>query len=64
MHLTYLLSCVFFAGALAGPLRQRNTTPAIVNFANDTGTPHQLASGILYGIPDNPDQVPVRIPKF
>lgn len=64
MHLTYLISCAFFVGALSGPLKQRGPTPATVDFANDTGTPHQLASGILYGIPNNPDQIPVSIPSF
>lgn len=45
---------------LAGPLLQRDTVTAIVNFANDTGTPAHLASGTLYGLPNNPGQIPSK----
>ena len=37
-------------------IRQSGTST--VNLGNDTGTPKHLASGILYGIPDTPNQIP------
>ena len=45
--------------ALGRPsLSERDGTTAIVNFSNNTGTPQRLASGILYGVPDTPNQIP------
>lgn len=49
--------------ALAGltatnPLSKRVSGTSTVNLGNNTGTPAHLASGILYGIPDAPDQIP------
>lgn len=46
-------------GAVAQPVQQRSTTPAVVNFANNTGVPQQLASGLLYGLPNKRNQIPV-----
>ena len=42
----------------AGPLVQRATDTAVVNLNNNTGATNHLASGILYGIPDTPNQIP------
>ena len=39
-------------------LQARDTPGPIINFANNTGTPKHLASGILYGLPDNQTQIP------
>lgn len=53
MHLAAaFLSSVFITGTLA-------TTAAVVNFANNTGAPEHLASGTLYGLPENGNQIPV-----
>lgn len=43
----------------ANPIVARDSKTAVVNFANDTGTPQHLASGLLYGVPDAKDQIPV-----
>jgi hypothetical protein len=45
--------------ASAGPVRTRDTVTAQVNFNNNTGTPQHLASGLLYGVPDTLNQIPV-----
>lgn len=59
MHLTSLLA-LYIAGGLSSPLSNRAVTPAVVNFANDTGAPEHLASGLLYGVPDKKNQIQVR----
>lgn len=46
------------ATAAANPLDRRQSTTAVVNFANNTGTPQHLASGTLYGLPDVLSQIP------
>lgn len=43
----------------AKPIVARDSKTAVVNFANDTGTPQHLASGLLYGVPDAKNQIPV-----
>ena len=45
--------------ASAGPVQTRDTVTAQVNFNNNTGTPQHLASGLLYGVPDTLNQIPV-----
>lgn len=53
----YLLLCSLVA--TAHPLEGRaDTVTANVNFSNNTGTPKHLASGILYGVPDQANQIP------
>lgn len=46
--------------AMANPLerRQASSVTAVVNFGNNTGTPQYLASGTLYGLPDDVSQIP------
>lgn len=45
--------------ATAGPiLEKRDTTTSNVYFGNNTGTPRHLASGTLYGIPNDVNQIP------
>lgn len=39
-------------------LDKRATDTAVVNLGNNTGEPSHYASGILYGVPDTPDQIP------
>lgn len=46
------------AFATATPLIERATDTSIVQLSNNTGSPTHLASGILYGIPDTPNQIP------
>jgi hypothetical protein len=46
------------ATAVASPLERRQSTTAVVNFGNNTGTPQHLASGTLYGLPDVVSQIP------
>lgn len=53
MRLTALLCSAFVTGTLA-------TTAATVDFANNTGSPKHLASGTLYGLPDDENQIPVN----
>lgn len=53
----YLLLCSL--AVTAQPLEGRaDTVTASVNFNNNTGTPKHLASGILYGVPDQANQIP------
>ncbi|TVY48530.1 hypothetical protein LOCC1_G001308 [Lachnellula occidentalis] len=53
LHLLLLL-----ASASANPLEKRVSGTSVVNLGNNTGSPTHLASGILYGIPDTPGQIP------
>jgi hypothetical protein len=54
----YLLLCSLVAIS-AHPLEGRaDSVTAAVNFNNNTGTPKHLASGILYGVPDQQNQIP------
>lgn len=46
------------ASVVASPLVERATDTSIVQLNNNTGSPAHLASGILYGIPDTPNQIP------
>jgi hypothetical protein len=46
------------AFATANPLVERATDTSVVQLSNNTGNPMHLASGILYGIPDTPNQIP------
>lgn len=57
---TVISSCLglLAATAAANPLERRQSTTAVVNFANNTGTPQHLASGTLYGLPDVLSQIP------
>ncbi|EAW08790.1 glycoside hydrolase family 39 protein [Aspergillus clavatus NRRL 1] len=55
-----LISSLVTGVALAGPLQARDAVTAQVNFANNTGAPQHLASGLLYGLPDTPNQIPAH----
>ncbi|KAH8193549.1 hypothetical protein TruAng_012284 [Truncatella angustata] len=47
------------AAVMASSLDTRQSaTPAVLDLAITQGTPQQLASGILYGVPDVEDQIP------
>lgn len=52
------VSLLFAAFAAGSPLVQRATDTSVVQLNNNTGAPGHLASGILYGIPDTPNQIP------
>ena len=45
-------------GVNTDPLAKRVLGTSTVNLNNNTGTPNHLASGVLYGIPDTPNQIP------
>jgi len=53
-----ILPLLFVASVLGNPLSERASGTSVVNLGNNTGTPGHLASGILYGIPDTPNQIP------
>lgn len=59
---TVVSSCLglLAATAVANPLDRRQSTTAVVNFGNNTGTPQHLASGTLYGLPDVVSQIPAN----
>jgi hypothetical protein len=38
--------------------RQDSNNTAHVDLSVTTGNPEHLASGVLYGVPDTPDQIP------
>ena len=56
--LSSLLLVLATTGLAHPSLSERDGTTAVVNFSNNTGTPKHLASGILYGLPDTPNQIP------
>jgi hypothetical protein len=60
MRLSFVHALALVQLASASPLTTRDTVTAQVNFNNNTGTPQHLASGLLYGVPDTQDQIPVR----
>ena len=54
-----LAQCLMVTTSLAGRVLKRDSVTAVVNFSNNTGAPQHLASGLLYGVPDTLDQIPV-----
>lgn len=58
----YSISLILLACAAASPLTDRQAIEgtAVVNLSNNTGDPLHLASGFIYGIPDNQDQIPAH----
>ena len=49
---------IFVASAAASTSSTSiSNTTSVVNLGNLTGTPEHLASGVLYGIPDTPNQI-------
>ncbi|PKX96013.1 glycoside hydrolase family 39 protein [Aspergillus novofumigatus IBT 16806] len=61
MKTTTFASLLLAGTALGSPAQQkRDSVTAQVNFANNTGKPQHLASGILYGLPDTPNQIPTK----
>jgi hypothetical protein len=61
MKTTTFASLLLAGTALGSPAQQkRDTVTAQVNFANNTGKPQHLASGILYGLPDTANQIPTK----
>lgn len=59
MRWTLAQALAFVQLASAGPLQTRDTVTAQVNFNQNTGWPQHLASGLLYGVPDTVNQIPV-----
>lgn len=57
-----LALCLMITTTLAGRVLKRDSVTAVVNFANNTGVPQHLASGLLYGVPDTLNQIPVCHP--
>lgn len=57
---TLFLAIICATSVLGVPnaLSKRQSGTSVVNLSNDTGTPQHLASGVLYGIPDTPNQIP------
>lgn len=56
----FLLASILLAVASAAPaepLAPRQSSSAIVDLSVNTGNPKHLASGFIYGIPDQPNQV-------
>ena len=45
--------------ASASSVQSRDIVTAQVNFNENTGWPQHLASGLLYGVPDTVNQIPV-----
>jgi hypothetical protein len=52
-----LLSLLCAALVAATPLEKGNTITSVVTLSNNTGTPEQLASAFIYGIPDTENQM-------
>ncbi len=53
----YAFAIVQLASASSG--QSIDTVTAQVNFDQNTGWPQHLASGLLYGVPDTVNQIPV-----
>ena len=58
MKLTPLPIALGVAAASTLPQKRQISGTAYVDLSTDTGTPKNLASGFIYGIPDTQDQVP------
>lgn len=58
MKLSAILSLTSVAAGATVRTRQTEAQRAVVDVAVERGPPQQLASGILYGTPDTPDQIP------
>lgn len=58
MTLTLQLLSLLPAVLALPSLQQRDGTTSYVDFSNNTGTPQHLASGILYGVPNDGSQIP------
>lgn len=58
-HLVIPLAAAAAVLTWGKPIVTRDSKTAVVQFGNDTGTPQHLASGILYGVPDAKNQIPV-----
>jgi len=60
-NLISALAAIVAAGPAALEPRQTATQTATVNLAVSKGIPQHLASGFIYGIPDNyPNQIPMH----
>ncbi|KAI1020173.1 hypothetical protein LB503_006202 [Fusarium chuoi] len=44
--------------AIPGLVPRQSSGTAVVSLSNNTGSPNHLASGIIFGIPDNASQIP------
>lgn len=53
-----LLQLLVSAVAVVGQPQKRSVPISTVNLLEKTGKPHHLASGLLYGVPNTPDQIP------
>lgn len=62
MRTSVLAQCLMVTSSLAGRVLKRDSVTAVVNFGNNTGAPQHLASGLLYGVPDTLNQIPVGHP--
>ncbi|KAF3404074.1 hypothetical protein DPV78_003089 [Talaromyces pinophilus] len=60
MRWTLTQALAFLQLASASSLQTRDTVTAQVNFNQNTSWPQHLASGLLYGVPDTVNQVPVQ----
>jgi hypothetical protein len=59
MRWTLAYAFAFAQLASASSVESRDTVTAQVNFNQNTGWPQHLASGLLYGVPDTVNQIPV-----
>lgn len=58
MAASTLLALLASSSIVLGSPVKRQDGPAIVDFSQNTGAPKHLASGILYGLPDDQNQIP------
>lgn len=58
MKLLLSSAILAFSAVSAVPQKRQVAGTAYVDLSTDTGTPKNLASGFIYGIPDTPDQIP------
>jgi hypothetical protein len=56
LYLAFL--CATSVLGVPNALVKRQSGTSVVNLSNNTGIPQHLASGVLYGIPDTPNQIP------
>lgn len=58
MHFQFFSAALVFTVASALPQKRAVAGTAYVDLSTNTGTPENLASGFIYGIPDTSDQIP------
>lgn len=64
MRWTFAYGFAIAQSVSARSIESRDAATAQVNFNQNTGWPQHFASGLLYGVPDTVNQIPVGFHSF